>query len=326
MKKTLILLSLLLLLGFVNAQEKTSKPPCFRVSSFSSSIGFSGAMTTSTESDYYDLKNAAEDPGLFVDIEGFSHSGNGWNAGGMHFNGFDNYGYSTGGSGNGSVLFNLGLTPYSKKLGKYRDNRELRISVGSNVGTRNSFMYYDNNSFVIDTFQSVNGNGVIYADSSIRHDYYYSLDFTEINLGLSYLFKTDVSRRAHFYAGIGFNYGIAIRSTVNFNHNVNKSVYYYDENDKPADDYSFHFGNGFGGYYYSDTYKTIKLKSPMQFVRAYLPLGFSLRLSNNKTSFFNHVSLYTELNPGIEFQMLSSEKTYINPYVGAGVVGFIYRW
>lgn len=325
MKKAVILISLVLFIGFTNAQDVNSKHPLFKVTSFSSSIGFSGAMTSNTDADYYELKGAVENPDLFVDISEFTNSGNGWNSNGMYFNGYGSYGYYSGGSGNGSVVFNLGLTPYCKKLGKYRDNRELRISVGSNFGTRNSFNYYDNNTFVIDTFQSVNGNGVFYADSSIRNDYYYSLDFTEMNFGLSYIFKTDVNRRVHFYAGIGIKYGIAIRSTVSYSHNTYKSVYYYNENDKPLEGGSFYYGN-YNNNSYTDSYSTTKLKNPMQFVRAYIPIGFSLRLSNKTSSFFNHVNLYTELNPGVEFQIISSDKTYVNPYIGAAFIGFNYHW
>jgi hypothetical protein len=171
----------------------------------------------------------------------------------------------------------------------------------------------------------VNGNGVFYADSSIRNDYSYSLDFTEMNIGLSYLFKTDVKRKAHFYAGIGINYGITIRSIVSYYHNTYKSVYFYHDNDKPLDDGIFYYGN-YNNDGYTESYSSTKLKNPMQFARAYIPIGFSLRLSNKTSSFFNHVNLYTELNPGVELQVLSPDDTYINPQMGAAIIGFNYHW
>jgi len=323
MKKAGVLLSLVLFIGFANAQDINPKHPCFKVTSFSSGIGFSGAMTSNTDADYYSLQAAAEDPGLFVDVTGFTKSSNTWNSNGMNFNGYN--GVSYGGSGNGSLAFNLGLTPYSKKLGKYRDNREFRISVGGNIGVRNSFDYYDNNTFVIDTFQSVNENGVVYADSSIYNSYFYELDFTEINFGFSYLFKTDVNRVVHFYTGVGMNYGIALKSTVAVSQYTNKSVYYYNEYNKPNENEAGFYGN-MNNNGYSDTYSETKLKSPLQFVRAYIPLGLSIRLSKKTESFFNHVNLWTELNPGVEFQLLSSDKTYANPYIGVGVIGFNYHW
>ena len=325
MKKSLILLSLLLFIGFSNAQDVNSKHPLLKVTSFSSSIGFSGAMTSNTDADYYILQKAVENPDLFIDITGLSKSDNAWNMNGMYYNSYGSFGYSGGGSGNGSLAFNLGLTPYSKKLGKYRDNRELRFSVGGNMGVRNSFDYYDNNTFVIDTFQSVNGNGVVYADSSIQNSYNYSLDFSEINFGCSYLFKTDINRTVHFYAGVGLNYGIALKSTVSVSQYTNRSVYYYNEYNKPNENEAGFYGN-VNNNGYSDSFSETKLKSPMQFVRVYLPIGLSIRLSKKTESFFNHVDLYTELNPGVEFQLVSSDKTYANPYIGVAFIGFNYHW
>jgi hypothetical protein len=322
MKKAGILLTLLLFIGFANAQDINPKHPCFKVTSFSTSLGFTGAMTSNTNSDYYSLQGAVDDPALFVDITGFSKSSNNWNYNGMQMGPGS---FSYGGSFNGSLAFNLGLTPYSKKLGKYRENRELRFTVGGNMGVRNSFEYYDNNTFVIDTFQSVNGTGVVYADSSIYNSYYYELNFTELNFGLSYLFKTDVKRVVHFYTGLGLNYGIALRSLVNVSQYTNRSVYYYNEYNKPNENESGFYGN-MNNNGYSDTYSDTKLTKPMQFVRAYIPLGLSIRLSKKTESFFNHVNLYTELNPGIEVQMIGSGKTYANPYIGAALIGINYHW
>lgn len=322
LKKSILLLSAVLLFSYAMAQEKSTKMPCIRVSSFSSSLGFAGALTSNTDEDYYLLKNAVENPDLFVDITGFDNNGSsGWGYNGSYP--FSDMYYS-GGSGNGNLLFNLGLTPYSKKLEKYRENRELRFSVGGSLGTRNNFYYTDNNSFVIDTFQSVSGGGMVYADSVITNYYSYSLEFTEINFGFSYLFKTDVNRRVHFYTGIGANYGISLRSSVDFYQDNYRSVYYYNEYDKPSEDESY--------YYYTEDYshsyfsQTTNLLNPMQTVRVFIPLGLSLNLSKKPASFFSHVDLYTDLNPGVEFQILSSEKTYANAYIGVGFIGFRYKW
>jgi hypothetical protein len=324
-KTTVFLLSFFLIAAFTSAQEKTTKTPCLRVSSFSSSLGFSGALTSNTTSDYYTLKNAAENPDLFIDITGFSETGPGWGYNGVYFNGMSGFAYSGGGSGNGNLMFNLGLTPYSKKLGKYRENREIRLSIGGSLGTRNNFYYYDNNTFVIDTLQSINDDNTVYADSSIQKHYNYALDFSEINFGFSYIFKTDVNRTVHFYTGAGFNFGITLMSDVSVYEDVYRNVYYYNENDKPSEDDVWYYNttNSNGYTYFSS--KT-NLKNPMMFARIYIPLGLEVRLCKKSTSFFSHVDLYTELNPGVEFQILSGAKTYANPYIGMAFIGFRYHW
>lgn len=324
MNKILFLLAFVLMFGFTEAQNESSKKGLFKVSSFSSSIGFAGAMTSNTNADYYGLQGAVDDPDLFIDITGFKKQ-NGYFYGGSGFY-MDSYRGSDIGSGNGSFVFNLGLTPYSKKLGKYRENRELRITIGSNFGSRNTFNYTKNSYTPIDTLQSINGSDVVYADSNIFQNYSYSLDFTDINFGISYIFKTDIKRRVHFYAGIGVNYGIALRSTVNVYLDEYKSVYYYNQYNPPTDNDKTYYDDYYNSNNYSYEYSSTNLKNPMQFIRTYIPMGLSLRLSNKKSSFFNNVNLYTELNPGVEIQVIPNDKTYANPYFGVGFIGFSYNW
>ena len=76
MKKAVILLSLLLFFGIVNAQNTNPKNPCFRVSSFSAIFGTPAAMTSNSTEDYYNLKGAVNDPALFVDLTGYSKGEN----------------------------------------------------------------------------------------------------------------------------------------------------------------------------------------------------------------------------------------------------------
>jgi len=324
MKKLLFISAIVLMVVIAQSQNESSKKPLFKTSSFSSSIGFAGAMTSNTNSDYYGLQGAVENPDLFADITGFKNENDFYFGGPGYYEGY--MGGSGIGGGNGSFVFNLGLTPYSKKLGKYRENRELRITIGSNFGTRNTFNYSDNAYFPIDTLQSINGSDVVYADSNIYRNYSYSLDFTDINFGISYIFKTDIKRRVHFYAGIGINYGIALRSSVSVYQNTYRSVYYYNQFNPPTENEKYYYENYYNTNGYTYEYSQTNLKNPMQFIRAYLPLGLSFRISNKERSFFNHVNLYTELNPGVEIQIIPNDKTYANPYFGVAFIGFSYNW
>ena len=303
-RKATIILSFLMLFSFLQAQDNAGKKEGWKVTSFSVSMGFAGVYLTNTNTDYDNMKNSVEDPDLFVDPSGFNS---------------DQF-YPSGG-GNGSFRINMGLTPYSKKRGEYRNNRELRFSVGSNFGRRHSFSFYQNESFPVDTFHSVNGKPDIYADSAHYTSSYYDERFTDLNFGISYLFKTDVRKRVFLYTGIGGEYGITLNYYVTADYYESSSIYYHDgntsENIYPYNYYS-------GDYDYNSSNNTTKMKNPAQFIRAYIPLGIDFRFSNNN-SFFKHVHIYTELNPGIEFQILAGQ-TGVNPYFGVALVGLRYKW
>lgn len=304
MRKTTIILSFLMLSGLLQAQDNTPKRSGWKVTSFSVSMGFAGVYMTNTNSDYNNLKNSVEDPDLFIDPAGFSHDQ-----------------FYSGAAGNGSFRISMGLTPYSKKHGKYRNNRELRFRVGSNIGIRHSFSFYQDESFPVDTFYSANGRPDIYADSVQYSGYGYDERFTDINFGISYLFKTDVQKRVFLYTGVGAEYGITLNYYVTVDQYEGSSVYYHDSN-KPEDHYPYNYyyaGNG-----YTSSTNDTKMKTPAQFVRAFIPLGIDFRISNHN-SFFKHVHLFTEFNPGVEFQILGGQ-TGVNPYFGVALMGLRYKF
>lgn len=311
MDKTIILsiIGFFLMLG---AHAQNDKKPAMKVSSFGFSFGFAGAATANTSEDYNNLKGAVNNPELFIDASDFQSS---------------SYNYGFGGSVSPKLY--LGLTPYSKKKGEYRKDRELRFSIGSSSGIRRNFNYYRYENFVIDTFESANTGNKVLGDSSIYDRYIYSESYYDINFGVSFLFKTPVERRFHFTAGAGVEYGIAIRSFVKVENYNNKSVYYYNVNDKPVfdePDYGYdyyNYKNEFEGTY---TTENTNMKGSMQFVRTFIPLGINFRISNKTKSFFNKVYLFGEMSPGIEFQIVSNDKTYLNPYFGFAMFGFSYRW
>ena len=304
---------LTLALVFLTAKSITSqevKKPAMKVTSFSFNFGFAGAAAANTKEDYNNLKNGANDPELFIDASEYQSS---------------QYNYGFGGNINPKVY--IGLTPYSKKKGEYRNDRELRFSLGSSSGIRRNFNYYQYDNFAIDTFQSASSGDVVYGDSSIYNRYLYSESFFDINFGVSFLFKTPIERRFHFTAGVGAEYGIAIRYFVRVENYNEKSVYYYNENNKPEfsePDYDFYsYKSDYEGVY---TTENTNMSGNMQFVRTFIPLGINFRITNKTKSFFNKVYLFGEMSPGIEMQIVSNDKTYVNPYFGFALLGFSYRW
>jgi len=306
MKKTSMFLLLLLLMpGFLLAQESTDNKT--RISSFSTSIGFNAFIVENTNTSYMGLKSVIDDDRLFIDVEEYKK--------GQRF----------GAGGSFSMQFNLGITPFSKKKNEMRTNREWRIGLITNMGNRRNFSYYNDQSYTFDTLQSNNGYNDIYADSVSQEYFYYNEQIFDLSLNLAYLINTGAHRRVYFYSGIGTNIGMALKSDVSVYSNSEDGVVYYDPGNKPSSDdmWAWTFVNQYGKSEYESS--TVDITSNIFFGRAYIPLGINFRISNNN-EFWKHVNLYAEFNPGIEFQMVSNDKTYINPYFGMAWIGISYKW
>lgn len=311
MKKINSILIVAILMISLSAFSQNEKKPKIKVTSFGTSFGFSGASTANTTEDYNNLKGAVNNPDLFIDPSTYQYS---------------QYNYGVGGAVSPKLY--LGLTPYSKKKGEYRKDRELRFSLGTSTGIRRNFNFYRYDNFTIDTLTSVNGR-MVYADSMNYDRYIYTENFTELNIGVAFIFKTPLERRVHFGVGVGLEYGIAMRSTVQVENYSERGVYYYD----PANPPVFNEPSNEGDYFYTEdksdgTYSTnsTNMTGFLQFHRAYIPLSVNFRLCKKEESFFNKVYIFGEMSPGIEIQIVKNDKTYVNPYFGFAMFGFSYRW
>jgi hypothetical protein len=308
MKKILVSIVASLIITAAFTQEQSAEQPSWKVTSFGSSMGFSGTTVSNTAADFKSLAGNVEDPDFFIDPDKYTES---------------KYNYGVG--GNGNLKFYLGLTPMNKKTGKYRMNQELRINLGFSFGARRTFSYINRDTYMVDSFTSSTGQ-TVYADSSIFTRMTYAESYYGIDMGFSYLFKTNPERRFHFHTGFGLDYGFALRSFVNIQQYTEEGYYYYNEYDKPEleePDYDWMSKDDDSGL---TTRSTTNMKGNLMFLRPYIPLGINFRIANKTQSFFNQVYLFTEINPGIEFQFVGKEKTYFNPYFGVAVLGFTYRW
>ncbi|MEJ2593874.1 MAG: hypothetical protein P8100_01800 [bacterium] len=310
MKKQIVL-SLLIILPFILSSQETN-PPGFKVTSVGFSFGFAGAGVANTNEDFTGLAGAVNDPDLFIDPSSMERSR-----------------YNLGFGGNVSSKLYLGLTPYSKKKGTYRYDRELRFSFGTGSGVRRSFNYYQITENTIDTLTSATSGNQVIADSNIFNRYLYAESFTEFNLGVAFIFKTPVERRFHFTAGAGLEYAYAYRAYARVEYYNERDMIYYAPGNKPVWE---EMDYGFGPYNWNNddqgtsSINNTNLSGSIHFVRAHIPLGIHFRVSRKAESFFNKVYLFGEMNPGLEFQMVSNDKTYLNPYFGFAMFGFTYRW
>ena len=132
---------------------------------------------------------------------------------------------------------------------------------------------------------------------------------------LSYLFKTNASKRWYLYAGVGGEYGFSFQDYVTINH----SEGYFLNGPYSRNYYSDTSGN------FSNNSTKTKLTSNTHFVRLYIPLGVNFRIANNN-DFFKHINIYTQFSPGIELQIVTGVETYTNPYIGVAVLGFRYTF
>lgn len=303
MKNTSFSLLFLFIVSLAFSQEEDKKS--FAISSFNMSFGTTNASLSSSRTDYNNLKGMVDNPELFVNPDDFSN----------------NYYYNEMGGGF-STKIQLGINPFCKKLGTINQNREIRIGVGINSGNRRSFSFYESENMVVDTFYSVNGNPNIYQEQVNTEEYSYSEQYTELNFNLSYLFKTDIKKLVHFYTGFGIEYGFTLQSFVDIYHNESSMKNYYTSTNDNNQSYIGQCSNNMEFTGQSDR---TNISSPTHFIRAQIPIGINLRFSNNH-SFFKHLNIYSELNPGIEIQMAPNNFTYTNPYLGVVVAGLSYKF
>jgi hypothetical protein len=278
-----------------NKEDSTKKR--MRITAFNIDFGFSASNPVLTVNDYFKMKNTAVDQSQFIsnpeDYSLNSYSGSG---------------------GSFVPSISLGFTPYSKKRGEHNYNREFRIKLGGSFGSGRSFFFSQNETFPYDTLTSAIGNPDIYIDSVYFHNISYVENISEINIGMSYLFKTNAKKRWYLYAGVGAEYGFAFQDYVT----IDDDEGYYGTRTNNNN-------NNFNNNNYSYNSTKTKLTSNTHFVRMYIPLGINFRIANNN-NFFKHVNIYSQFSPGIEFQIVTSVETYTNPYIGIAVIGFRYTF
>ncbi len=310
MNKKHFILAIALSVTIVFAFGQQEKKGMFKATSTGFSFGFAGAGTANTTEDYNNLAKSVVDKSYFIDPSDYNYS---------------NYNFGAGGNVNPKIY--LGFSPWSDEKGEYRRDRELRLSIGSGSGIRRNFNFYKYDNFTIDTLMSPSTGRTVYADSSNYSRYLYAESYFDFNVGVSFIFKTNVERRVHFGAGAGIEYAFAFRSFVNIKKMEDRSIIYYDPANKPVmdekDSFYDYYNDDFEG---TTTSEKVNMDGSLHFVRTQFPLSINFRVSNKTQSFFNDVYLFTEMSPGIEFQIVGGDKTYINPYFGVAMIGFSYRW
>lgn len=283
----------------VSAQSRTDSAR-FKISAINADFGGNVVFMPLTTDDYFSMKNTVADQSQFL-------------------NNLDGYTLDLFTSVGGSVAPNIsiGLSPFSQKKNRYNHNQELRVKLGMGVGIRRSFSFTKAEYTPYDTLTSALGNPDVWIDSVHYSNAYYTENVYEVNIGAMYLFKTPTHMRFHLYTGVGGEFGFAFQNYITIDKNEGS---YFNTNRNST------YGNifyGFADNYNYNTYRS-QLTSNASFLRLYVPLGMSYRLSN-KYDFWRQLYLYAHVSGGLEFHFNSNGgNTYVNSFGSFAFFGLRY--
>jgi hypothetical protein len=290
----LIILTLFSLHVFSQDQPKQDKKNsnCMKFSSFSLSI--QPLFSSNNSTDFSDLQRIMpkDDPLFNPSLTGYSQS-------------YQN-----------SPLFNFNM-----KLGlSSKPNRELLVGISYISGNRNATDFYKDKVKHIDTL--LVEEYTFYVDSNYFSSYSFAEHTKEVGFDVSYLFRSDQSRRFSVFAGIGLYAGFTIYSdvSVSYTHDSIRSIY----TNQPIDQYSsYYYGNGWN-YYNNLIEKSVKTDPSILF-RGYIPIGINWNLSK-KNEFWKHINFVFQGSFGLDYRYITNDKGYLNPYLGLTMLGLRYTF
>ena len=235
----------------------------------------------------------------------------GWNTGNMSsMMDSKSGGFST----RNSIILEMGLNPWSKKMGNYNKKRELAISLfysGSDLANRYS------QEFLTTAGDTFSFNGVSYqTDTVSRIQKSYVEKANVLGVGVQYLFRSDPEKRFSVFAGIGIDAAYALTARIRETYTKDSALVLSLSSDKSdyIGDREFDNGNFLGN---EETKTTVNAKTTM-FASVYVPFGIDFKLCKKK-DIWNQFSLFLKGNVGLETAMVVGSKTHFNPYMGAAI-------
>jgi hypothetical protein len=276
-----------------NPQPEKKKACCFKIGSLSISSGFS---------DYRTMGRSDKD------FEKPSKDQNNWQSGNM--------GFMMGNKGGGItsrkyLTLEIGLNPYSKKLGDYNKKRELSVGLyysGSDLADKNSIEFA---STAGDTFSY---NSVMYqADTISRTQRTYLEKANVLGASIQYLYKTDPEKRISLFTGYGINAAYAITARIHESYTKDSAVVVNFYGSKPNLD-----GIDNGTFLGSDEQKVSYKAKPTLFASVFIPFGINFRLCQKK-EIWNQMNIFIKGSVGLETEIVVNSKTHFNPYMGCSM-------
>ena len=280
----------------------TEKKGCFRIASLSLSSGMNKYRT---------LKNDENDDDFDYSSK-YSHQ---WKSGGM---GFMKNGYNSDILTRNFINLEMGLNPYSKKLGAYNLKQEMTIGLfysGSDLENTWSVKYASTpgDTFLINTIK-------YQTDSVTRVKYSLNEKANVMGARVEYLFKTDPEKRFSVFTGVGLDFAYAITAQIRESYTTEHAVVLNFYN--PEDIYE---GFEHGSFYGKDETKKTSIKAdPTFFTGVSVPFGINMRLCKKK-EIWNQMNLFLKGDFGLEAEIVANHQPHFNPFIGTAI-GFRFNF
>ncbi len=283
--------------------QTSNKKCCFKLSSLSLDMGSNSYRTFSRDDKGFGMGDPKND-------DNKTNHGNSSFMMGM--------GSNNGNSNSRKVInFEIGLNPYSKKLGDYNKKRELVIGLfysGSDLVNRNTtkFAYTPGDTF---SFNSV----AYQTDTVSRMHHINRVEANVLGINVKYLFKTDPEKRFSLFTGVGISAAYAITARVFESYTKDSAVVLglygaepnYNEFDK-------------GTFLGSNEIVSHERAKPTIFANVFMPFGINFRLCKNK-EVLNQMNLFIEGTLGLQTQIVVNGETHFDPYMGCAL-GFRFNF
>lgn len=184
----------------------------------------------------------------------------------------------------------IGIDFLNKKSGDYQSGPQLRIGINY-LGSVNPTSGLTRTDRVrVDTLESFQSGQQFYTDSIHDQDYNMTYHHDQIQLDLSFVYRTKTKSLLSLYAGLGVSAGMSMMSYTQIDYHSHKYRSYHGE----SSDGNFESRN--------HEYEEFENSTNFSFV-GYIPLGAELRLGRER-ALWNQLHLFTELRPGMSYVQL----------------------
>lgn len=257
----------------LNAQQSDERQSPLRIGSMSVSIGGSTNLVTSLQLNDFRLL-APQSELLHNDLTDFEI--------------VENY------LGSSNFVFSamMGIDFLNKKTNSYGSGPQLRI--GFNYLSNGNPAYHLSRSdrTRLDTLESSQSGNMLFTDSIHEQEYNMNYKYDQIQIDLSFIYRTQTKSLLSLYAGLGVSAGLSLMSST--------EIDYYSHN------YTSNHGMESDNFYRSrNSPRQERFENSATFsMLAYIPIGAELRMGRER-ALWNQLYLFTELRPGLSYVQMS---------------------